>query len=318
MEQLYETTEEHRQKLRKAHGKLLEGEELVEHLEGTDSKVVCVGDRVSRDVALSDVEADTFIVDGRIQRKEVETPDIDAERTFAARNPAGGITREAWDATRKALAVDCSSVLRVDGEEDLLALPAVSMLPGDAIVVYGLRNQGAVAMEVSETREFVEQLLDIDRCGKLIVGGSWRFLHAGHRYILMKAFELGKEVDIGVTSDRMLRKKLKREPEESFSDRKQQVEEFLESHGLENRARIMEIDDIYGNAVEEGDKLLVTPETEPGADRINKRRKEKGREEIDVEVLEKLEAEDGGPVSSTRIADGTIDRNGLQKKLLQV
>ncbi|MFB6190215.1 MAG: pantetheine-phosphate adenylyltransferase [Candidatus Nanohaloarchaea archaeon] len=318
MEQIYEPTEEHRTKLGKAHGELLVGEELIDHLEGTERSVVCVGDRVSRDLAGSGVEADTFVVDGKIQRKEVETPDIAVEREFVARNPAGGITRQAWDAIRKALAVDCTSMLRIDGEEDLLALPAVTMLPDDAVVVYGLRNQGAVAMEVSETREFAEELLDLDRCGKLIVGGSWRFLHAGHRYMLLKAFELGENVDIGVTSERMLRKKLKRESEESFEERKEQVEQFLERHGFEDRARIMEIDDIYGNAVEEGDRLLVTPETEPGADRINERRKEKGREEIDVEVLEKLEAEDGGPVSSTRIADGTIDGNGLQKKLLQV
>lgn len=316
MEKIYQTTNRHREKLREVHGQLLEDEELIEHLEGTDKKIVCVGDMVSRDVALSDLEADTFIVDGRIQRKEVETPEIEVEREFEASNPAGGITYEAWDATRKAIAVDCPSALHIEGEEDLLALPAVMMLPDDAVVVYGLRNRGAVVMEVSETREFVESLLDIDRCGKLVVGGSWRFLHAGHRYILLKAFDLGKKVDIGVTSDRMLGKKIRKEPEQDFEQRKQRLEQFLESHALEDRAQVIEIDNIYGNAVEEGEKLLVTPETEPGAEAINERRREQDREELEVEVLEKLEAEDGGPVSSTRIADGTIDENGLQKNLL--
>ncbi|MFB6147438.1 MAG: pantetheine-phosphate adenylyltransferase, partial [Candidatus Nanohaloarchaea archaeon] len=240
--------------------------------------------------------------------------ELDSCRQFSARNPAGTVTKEAWSAVRKSIAVDCTSVLDIDGEEDLLALPAVTMLPDDALIVYGLREKGAVVMEVGEVRDFVQEILDLGRKGRVIVGGSWRFLHAGHRYLLLRALELGEKADIGVTSDRMLEEKLGREPGEKFERRKERVENFV--YGHPQATRVIEIDDVYGNAVEEGDCLLVTPETQPNADRINRKREEMGKETLDIEVMEKLEAADGDPVSSTRVDRGDIDRDGRKKSLL--
>jgi hypothetical protein len=41
-------------------------------------------------------------------------------------------------------------VMKIEGEEDLLALPAIMLAPLGAVVVYGLRNKGAVVVKVSE------------------------------------------------------------------------------------------------------------------------------------------------------------------------
>lgn len=67
-----------------------------------------------------------------------------------ARNPAGSITREAWDAVRKAFASKTPGPVRleIDGEEDLLGIPAILEAPDGTAVLYGLPGQGVVVVKV--------------------------------------------------------------------------------------------------------------------------------------------------------------------------
>lgn len=312
---VYEASEEDREKLREPRGKVVEGEELIEELEKNDyRRIIAVGDRVSHDIEKSDLEADITVVDGRTQRESLEdekTEDITAERTFDAENPAGEITGEALKAVRKASALRCKTKVVVDGEEDLLGLPALLFAPEGSVVVYGLWEEGAVLMEPSEeNREFCTDTLDLDRSDHLIIGGSWDLFHSGHRYMLLSAIERGRKIDVGVSSDEMLREKLGEEPEHGFKQRKSNVENFLEAHGVED-FRTIELNGIYGNAVEEGESLIVTPETEENGRKINAKRRELEREELALHVLEKLEGIDGEIISSTRIRKEEIDENGL-------
>lgn len=313
---VYEADEEDRERLREPRGKVVEGEELVEELENRDySKIIAVGDRVSHDIEKSDIQADITIVDGKTQRENFTegANEIEAERTFEAENPPGKITEEAWKAVRKASALKCKAEVVIDGEEDLLGLPAVLFAPENSVVVYGLWDQGAVLMEVcEENREFSREILGLERSEHMIVGGSWDFFHSGHRYMLLAAIERSDRIDVGVSSNEMLREKLGGEPENSFRERKKNVEAFLERHGVEE-FRTIELNGIYGNAVEEGESLLVTPETEKNGRKINSKRRELGREELELYWLEKLEAEDGEIISSTRIRNREINENGLTR-----
>lgn len=313
---VYRANEEDREKLRKVRGDTAEGEELIQELEERNySKIIAVGDRVSHDIQRSGLEADLYIVDGKTQREQregLETGKIEAERTFRAKNPAGEITEEAWKAVRKASALECSTKVVIEGEEDLLGLPATLFAPEDSVVVYGHWKKGAVLMEPNEeNKEFCRDILDLETSGHLIVGGSWDLFHSGHRYILLKAYERGERIDIGVSSDEMLREKLGEEPENSFQERKRSVETFLEILGQEE-VRTIELNGIYGNAVEEGDSLIVTPETEGNGRKINAKRRELGREELELIKMEKLKALDGEIISSTRIRQGEIDEDGLE------
>jgi pantetheine-phosphate adenylyltransferase len=121
----------------------------------------------------------------------------------------------------------------------------------------------------------------------------------------------GKKVDIGITSDDMIEEKLGDEPEDTFEERKKNIEDFLHSLKRFEDARFIEINDIYGNAVEEGKSLLITPESRSNAEKINTRREEQGRKHLRIEVVEKLNAVNDEPISSTRIRSGEIDQNGL-------
>lgn len=311
---VYSISEQDREKLREPRGDLVQEEELIKELESRNhSRVIAVGDRVSRDIAASEIDADLYITDGRVEREETgEELEIDAEREFDVENPSGEITKEAWKATRKASALRCNTHLHVDGEEDLLALPATVFAPEDSIIVYGLWDRGAVLMEPDkENRKFCKDLIDLDQAEHLIVGGSWDHFHAGHRYILLAAAERGKKIDVGISSDEMLREKLGHKPKHNFEERRRNVETFLKSLGVEN-FRTIELNGIYGNAVEEGDVLIVTPETEENGRKINAKREELGREKLEIEVIKKLEALDGEVISSTRIRNNEIDENGLK------
>ncbi len=313
----YTPSEEDREKLKEPRGPVYEEEELTEELQNRDfSRLIAVGDRVSQDIAESDIEADLSIVDGSIQREKVgeeHFEDIKAERTFETENPAGEISEEAWKTVRKASALRCSAMIEVDGEEDLLAIPALLFAPEGALVVYGQPGEGAVLMEANEEKGgFVEDLVDLDKSEHLIVGGSWDIFHSGHRYILSTAVEKSQHLDVGVTSDEMLTEKIGTEEHDSFEERASNIRSFLRALGKDDY-RIIEIDDIYGNAVEEGETLLVNPENRENAGKINGKRRENGKKELKVEVINKLEAADGEPISCSRIRREEIDSDGKLK-----
>ena len=75
---------------------------------------------------------------------------------------------------------------------------------------------------------------------------------------------------------------------------------------------IFPIDDPYGPCLdsEEIDVIVVSEETAPRAEEINRLRGERGLRPLEVVVVDMLPAEDGKPISSTRIRRGEIDREG--------
>ena len=119
------------------------------------SFLICVGDATSRKLAGFKPEASVF--DGKIKREPTEL--LTNEPDYKAKNPAGTITSEAVSALKDALE-NTPATLFIDGEEDLLALPAVLLAPLGAIVAYGQPNEGMVIVEVTEAKKKeVEALL---------------------------------------------------------------------------------------------------------------------------------------------------------------
>jgi len=112
------------------------------------SKLTTVGDVVSRETLEAGIQVNLRIVDQMTLRKRISPIEIRAERTYKVRNPAGIITREAWDTIREALK-DKEALILVDGEEDLLAIPAVLESPDNALVVYGQPSEGLVVVTAS-------------------------------------------------------------------------------------------------------------------------------------------------------------------------
>jgi len=148
---------------------------------------------------------------------------------------------------------------------------------------------------------------------KVALGGTFDPLHDGHRALFERAFQLG-DVTVGLTSDELApRTRHEDRKVRAFSERKADLEAelsaFADDHDREFDIR--ELTEPTGIASEEQfDVLVVSPETETGGKRINEIRRERGHDELDIEVVDHVYAEDGDIISSTRIVRGEIDEHG--------
>lgn len=149
-------------------------------------------------------------------------------------------------------------------------------------------------------------------------GGTFDEFHKGHRALLMKAFEVGETVLIGLTSDdfAMKLRPLKNHEIAPYEKRLVELKEFLRPQGLLERARIIPLNDAYGVTLHEGylNALVVSQESEYMAQEINKKRKKKSLAPLHVVVVKMVPAENCVPISTTRIRRGEIDREGLLLK----
>jgi pantetheine-phosphate adenylyltransferase len=144
---------------------------------------------------------------------------------------------------------------------------------------------------------------------RIAVGGTFDPLHAGHKALLAKAAKLsrGGELLVGLTSSEMVRNKS--HDVADYSHRSDDVLGFIRSQGIE--PIIVRLDDPYGPTIHESfDHIVVSPETYPIALKINSIRRKNGLEPLKIVLVDYVLADDGLPISSTRIKKGEIDANG--------
>ncbi len=147
-------------------------------LESAERPLVAVGDVVTYHLESAGVTPDVALVDG-ITKRDAVAPEIrdavsDDARHVAVENPAGVLTDDLLTALADAIDAEEPTVLVVDGEEDLAALPAVLAVPVGGSVVYGQPNEGMVLTRVApELQTDVADLLarmdgDVERLFSLV------------------------------------------------------------------------------------------------------------------------------------------------------
>jgi GTP-dependent dephospho-CoA kinase len=149
---LYRLPEELRPRLAKPIGKLYVREEVESNsfakLVSTMPMVVTVGDRVTETLGGLGRVPDVQVVDSHENRKERKPPEVPFARVIRAESPAGAVSEEAIDALRSAFEGKKPVRVLVEGEEDLLAMPAIVFAPLAATVFYGQPGQGIVLVKV--------------------------------------------------------------------------------------------------------------------------------------------------------------------------
>jgi hypothetical protein len=156
-----------RDELAKPRGTLVKGKEDEVSKKVSDiiqrrkpSKVITVGDVVTRSMISSGVKPDLSIIDGKTLRGPEEKLDYNTDVTYRLINPAGLIVANAWKVIGKALKEKKKIRIIVEGEEDLLAIPVVLLAPRGSLMLYGQPNEGIVIVTVNdEIREFARNLL---------------------------------------------------------------------------------------------------------------------------------------------------------------
>ena len=153
-------TDKIRNLLKQPLGTLIEGtqdetmEELRKIIEIEKPKIiVAVGDFVSQNMVNHDINANIYIIDYKTMRNPVKYHKLNAAISTKVKNPAGEISEEAWNNIKKLIHQTKTAEIIVDGEEDLLTLPAIAQAPINSLVVYGQPEVGIVVVKVTDKKK---------------------------------------------------------------------------------------------------------------------------------------------------------------------
>ncbi len=104
-----------------------------------------------------------------------------------------------------------------------------------------------------------------------------------------------------------------------FEERKEDLEGLLRTLG-KGAYHVERIDDRFGPAARRADlqAIVVSEETVGTADDLNEERERRGLPPLKVVKVPLLPAEDGLPISSSRIRSGEIDATGRVLRALKV
>lgn len=142
------------------------------------------------------------------------------------------------------------------------------------------------------------------------LGGTFDHFHVGHQHFLQFASELAEEIRVGITIPELTKNKILSEQIQSFEVRRKEIEDFLKSAGINGVA--FSLIDQYGPTLttSEIQAIAVTEFTKSGGEVINQKRQEIGLATLPIYVCDLVKDEDGEYISSTRIRQGVINREG--------
>ena len=151
-----------------------------------------------------------------------------------------------------------------------------------------------------------------NRLSWVSVGGTFDVMHKGHWFLLEETFNVGDKAVVGITSDDFVASMRKKHDVESYENRLKEVKEFLKEKGFMDRAEIVPLTDPFGPTIDsdEIEGIVVSEETEVTAEVINKMRVERGKKPLLIFVITMVLADDGKPISSTRVRKQEVDRHG--------
>ena len=116
-------------------------------------KIITVGDATTERLVSFGITPDIAVIDGIERRSERGRPIDYPAKDISCTNPAGIISGQAIDVLQRALEALPPVRVKVDGEEDLLALPLFIMAPRGSAVLYGQPLEGLVIVKITKQKQ---------------------------------------------------------------------------------------------------------------------------------------------------------------------
>jgi inosine/xanthosine triphosphatase len=151
---------------------------------------------------------------------------------------------------------------------------------------------------------------------KAVLGGTFNVLHRGHRALLDRAFEVGDEVLVGITSDAMAARS--KACVRSLGERRADLEQHLRDRGGKWSVEVIDRPDEHVDVRTDLDALVVSPETVATGEAINRGREARGLRPLNLVVVPHVLADDFLPIAARRILAGEIDASGRLLRPLRV
>ncbi len=139
------------------------------------------------------------------------------------------------------------------------------------------------------------------------MGGTFDHLHEGHKFLLKTALSISENVEIGLTSQKLLEKKKYYSNLEDYKTRQDKLKEFINSFANLERINIVEIknwDDMSRYAQDpEYEGLVVSQETYENAVKLNDKREKIGLQPLILIVIPIFKDKNNQKISSTSIRE---------------
>jgi pantetheine-phosphate adenylyltransferase len=147
---------------------------------------------------------------------------------------------------------------------------------------------------------------------KLALGGTFDRFHKGHESFIYNAFLISEKVLIGITSDTYLLKNKEKDFFEKFEIRKKSLISFLKKKDFFEKAEIIAINNKYGPTLRDRsiDAIFVSSKDVKIAEKINLKREKNKLKKLKIVLAAMVLAEDTQKISSKRIRNGEINRQG--------
>ena len=127
-----------------------------------DSYIITVGDRTTEKMIDFDLIPSLQIIDGLEKRIKRDIIKLGSAFELKIDNPAAEITLESIEISEKAFSLNPPIRLTVNGEEDLLVLPACIHAPENSVILYGQPHKGLVLVQITtKIRNKAQALLDL-------------------------------------------------------------------------------------------------------------------------------------------------------------
>lgn len=149
----------------------------------------------------------------------------------------------------------------------------------------------------------------------IALGGTFDYIHKGHKVLFTKAFDSAENILIGVTTDAFafqLGKKVKH----NYKSRVEHLRDYLDKIFDEKDFQIVPLEqyfgfEIYADTVE---AIVASTETSSRVIEYNKKRIKRGFKPLQLIMIDIVLADDGKPISSSRIRLREINEEGQIQK----